>query len=110
MVGIKRKRAPETRNSNHSKRKRKSSTTTVSISRLDTDKPSASQKSTGSETEYSARQILEENGDKYLIEWEDNAITGETYSPTWVRITSACRSLAHYSELSVNLYKRRHSA
>ena len=103
MVRSKRKRTPEESDSNHSKRKRKSSTTNVNTTRLGTDKPSASQKSTGSETEYSARQILDEKGNKYLIEWEDNIVTGESYSPTWVRLTCACRDLERCCYLSISV-------
>jgi hypothetical protein len=41
---------------------------------------------------YSVRDILEEKTVHeevfYLIDWEDNPDTGESYTPTWVRIHS----------------------
>ena len=35
---------------------------------------------------YPVRAILAENSDEFLIDWEDDLITGESYSPTWVRV------------------------
>lgn len=36
-----------------------------------------------SQQEYQVRNILEERGRKYLIDWEDDPITGQQYEPTW---------------------------
>lgn len=33
---------------------------------------------------YPVRAILAESSDELLIDWEDDLITGESYSPTWV--------------------------
>ena len=33
---------------------------------------------------YKVRDIINEKGNKYLIDWEDDAETGEKYQPTWV--------------------------
>ena len=35
------------------------------------------------EAEYVIRTILKERPDAYLIDWEDHAVTGEKYKPTW---------------------------
>lgn len=35
---------------------------------------------------YSVKSILDESDDRYLIDWEDDSITGRSYSPTWVRL------------------------
>lgn len=37
---------------------------------------------------YRIKGILDESGDKYLIDWEDDPVTGRSYSPTWVRLRS----------------------
>jgi len=34
---------------------------------------------------YSVRNIIDETGQKYLIDWEDDPVTGKSFSPTWVR-------------------------
>lgn len=36
-----------------------------------------------SQQEYKVRNILDENQDRYLIDWEDDSLTGEKYEPTW---------------------------
>ena len=41
---------------------------------------------------YPVRAILAENSDEYLVDWEDDLITGETFSPTWVRGLSFYRA------------------
>ena len=33
---------------------------------------------------YKVRDIINEKGSKYLIDWEDDPETGEKYQPTWV--------------------------
>lgn len=60
----------------------------------------ASQESSGSNTYYQARQILEETRTKYLIEWENNIVTGESYQPTWV----STRCLLRSTISSIQLY------
>ena len=35
---------------------------------------------------YKVRNIIDENQSKYLIDWEDDPVTGEQYTPTWVRL------------------------
>lgn len=36
-----------------------------------------------SQQEYQVRNILDERGGKYLIDWEDDPITGQKYKATW---------------------------
>jgi hypothetical protein len=33
---------------------------------------------------WTVRSIQAEKGNKYLIDWEDDPVTGESYAPTWV--------------------------
>lgn len=33
--------------------------------------------------EYEARAILDESKNKYLIQWEDNTVTGEKFNDSW---------------------------
>jgi hypothetical protein len=45
-------------------------------------------KGTSSEVEYSVKEIVDEkieHGEiRYLIDWEDDPVTGESFKPTWV--------------------------
>lgn len=35
------------------------------------------------ETEYLLKSILDENKTHYLVDWEDDPVTGEIFDPTW---------------------------
>ena len=37
---------------------------------------------------YKVRDIINEKGAKYLIDWEDDPETGEKYQPTWVSMST----------------------
>lgn len=40
---------------------------------------------------YEIKDIIGENRNSYLIDWKDDADTGEKYPPSWV-----CRQLSYY--------------
>jgi len=87
--------SPKRKAGNHITRRATSSSLPQPLEKLDEDiEPVASQSSAGSE--YAARDILQENATKYLIDWEDNPVTGERYNPTWVskfHIRCCCKCL-----------------
>lgn len=37
-----------------------------------------------SNDEWPLKRILEEEGERYLVDWADNPQTGETFAPDWV--------------------------
>lgn len=41
-------------------------------------------------SEYAARGILAERATTYLIDWEDDPVTGKSYEPSWVSKLSLC--------------------
>lgn len=49
----------------------------------------------GSESEshdilWRIKDIIDEDQDRYLFDWEDHPETGEVFEPTWVRKACAC--------------------
>lgn len=49
---------------------------------------------------FAVKSILDESSDKYLIDWEDDPVTGRSYSPTW-------EPKANANDAAVNAWERR---
>ena len=63
-----------------SKRKRNSSNRTSSTKR---QKTKATDTTYDPEQLWEVKDILAEDKNRYLINWKDNSVTGQSYTPTW---------------------------
>lgn len=50
------------------------------------DRPSIDSAKDSQESEFSIRAIIGEKPGEYFIDWADNPLTGESYSPDWVSL------------------------
>lgn len=77
---------PQTSKSRHSKASNSRSLETsspISNRRKKEGRP-RKEVSSEAETEYKIRDIIDEDSARYLIDWENDSQTGESFEPTWV--------------------------
>lgn len=92
MITRKRQRNPQSPSANNLPPKRLRRSSGANNNSIETVGDSLISQDRLSSDSYPIRAILAENSDEFLIDWEDDLITGETYSPTWVRDSSFDRA------------------